>query len=144
VLAEDVAAPGVAEALHHLGVADDVGEEDGAQASQRSRGGALAFFLREEGIVRSDEAIQPVLAARCPDAGESCARYARRYVLAALNGDRRTLHVVNDQRGRLDLGQNVCHVHVDQSQDGPGNVLARRRRHHGLAPSVGFLDRAAR
>ena len=31
VLAEDVAALGVAEALHHLGVADDVGEEDGAE-----------------------------------------------------------------------------------------------------------------
>ena len=36
VLAQDLAAARVAEALHHLGMADDVGEEDGAEAGGRA------------------------------------------------------------------------------------------------------------
>ena len=121
VLAEDVAAFGVAEALHHLGVADDVGEEDRGQCGRGDGdpascvcrtwlcGGALVQELHDctDGLRDVVAEKQMALAGQ---GDKPRVRNACRHFLGSSEGKERVFDAVQYERRCLDLGKDFRHV----------------------------------
>ena len=106
MLAEDAAPLFVTQTVHHRGVTDDVGEEDGPKGGVGPRGGALSYGAPTDELHdrREGEAeVLPGRDVRTREREEARAFDGRGDFLSAVDWDHAVVAVVHDKRRRGDL-----------------------------------------